>query len=94
MRDYDCEMPLKLVPKPPNLTPIEKVMLRIKKHPKPDGMWQCNRCGSRVSVTVEAGAKTENGHKVRGTILHKDICAECWRRNIIMPMVVKLKATE
>lgn len=52
---------------------------------------QCNRCGSRTMLTVEAGAVILNGKKTGGTVIAKDVCAECWKRGITVPMIPELK---
>lgn len=65
----------------------EKVRCRIKKMDRPPGMLQCNRCGGRTVATIRAGV-TETGH---GTLIHKNICAECYKRGLIVPMNVELK---
>ena len=83
-------MPLHLVP-PSQPSPKQAVIERIKKMPRPDGMWQCNRCGSRLVMTTEAGVMTKNGRKQGGTVIDKDVCAECWRRGIDSPMRPSIK---
>jgi len=83
-------MPLKIVP-PTEPDAKERVRQRIKRMPRPDGMLQCNRCGCRVSLTTVAGAIVKNGRKQGGTVLNKDVCAECWRRGIIVSMLPELK---
>ena len=81
---------LKIVP--PSLpTGKQAVVERIKRHPKPDGMWQCNRCGSRASMTLESGVLTRNGRKQGGTVIEKDICALCWKQGIVVSMRPALK---
>lgn len=80
---------LKLVPKT-NPPPKEKVVQRIKAD-RPDGMLQCNRCGCRTSLTTVTGAVVKNGRKQGGTVIDKDVCAECWRRGIFSPMMPELQ---
>jgi hypothetical protein len=83
-------MPIELVPQSaPDAK--EAVRLRIKRMPRPDGMLQCNRCGCRVSLTTVAGAIVKNGRKQGGTVLKKDVCAECWRQGIFVSMLPELQ---
>ena len=72
--------------------PRQAVIERIKKHPMPDGAWQCNRCGCRTSLTAENGVMTKNGRKQGGTVIDKDVCASCWKNGIDSPMRPKLIA--
>ena len=83
-------MPLTLVP---TAKPSKKqaVVERVKKMPNINGVWQCNRCGCRTSLTTENGVTTENGRKRPGTIIQKDVCAECWRKGQISPMRPQVK---
>lgn len=83
-------MPLKIVP-PTEPDAKERVRQRIKRMPRPDGMLQCNRCGCRVSLTTVSGAIVKDGRKQGGTVLTKDVCAECWRRGILVSMLPELK---
>jgi len=53
----------------------------------PPGILQCNRCGGRAVATIRAGVTTWG----RGTVVHKNICALCYQRGLIVPMVVELK---
>lgn len=76
---------LTLVP-PTELSPKQAFIERIKARHQPDGMWQCNRCGSRTSMTSENGVITKNGRKQRGTVIVKDVCAMCWKQDIHSPM--------
>lgn len=69
----------------------EKVRRRIRRMDRPDGLLQCNRCGGRTAATIEAGAAVHNGRRARGTVIHKDICAECYKRGLIVPMIAELK---
>lgn len=83
-------MPLKLVP-PSEPSPKQALIERIKAMPRPDGIWQCNRCGCRNSLTTIAGVMTINGRKQGGTIIDQDVCAECWRQGIKSPMKPEIK---
>lgn len=76
---------LTLVP-PVKLSPKQAFIQRIKASPKPGGMWQCNRCGGRLSLTTESGVITKNGRKQGGTVIDKDVCAMCWKQGIHTPM--------
>ena len=57
-------------------------------------MWQCNRCGSRASMTLESGVLTLNGRKQGGTVIEKDICALCWKQGVVVQMRPELKRVE
>lgn len=81
---------LTLVPKT-EPTEKEKVYLRIKSYPKPDGMLQCSRCGGRSSLTIKNGVIIKNGRKQGGTIIEKDICANCWKVGIRIQMIKEIK---
>ena len=76
--------------KPAEIDNAQAVTERIKAAPNPDGAWQCNRCGGRTSLTTENGAKTVGGIKQKGTIINKDVCAQCWRAGIDSPMRPRL----
>lgn len=65
----------------------EKVRRRVRRMDRAPGMLQCNRCGGRTVATIRAGVTDT----VRGTVIHKDICAECYKRGLIVPMVTELK---
>lgn len=82
-------MPLKLVPK---TIPgeAEKVRQRVKQR-RPDCVLQCNRCGCRTSLTTVNGQVILHGRKTGGTVIDKDVCAECWKRGIYSPMLPELK---
>ncbi|TKR55329.1 hypothetical protein D7I39_10925 [Allopusillimonas ginsengisoli] len=84
---------LKLVP-PREPTPSEKLLERVKKRARPDGMLQCNRCGGRTLMTLTHGVIVKNGRKQRGTIIEKDVCYDCHKRGIFSPMIIKLKAVK
>lgn len=62
----------------------------MKRFVRPDGMLQCNRCGCRTSLTTVNGVVVVGGRKQFGTVIDKDVCAECWRRGIISPMMPEL----
>jgi len=81
---------LKLVPKtdPP---PKEKVRQRVKHHARPDGILQCNRCGGRTVMTATNGVVLHKGRKAGGTVVAKDVCADCYRQGIITAMLPDLQ---
>ena len=70
----------------------QAVIERVKAMPNPDGIWQCNRCGSRLVMTTESGVMTKNGRKQGGTVIDKDVCASCWKDGIDSPMRPTLTA--
>lgn len=78
-------MPLRLVP-PSEPTPAEKVIQRIKRVQRPDGLLQCNRCGSRTVLNTEAGVIVKDGRRRKGTPIKEDVCADCDARGIYSPM--------
>lgn len=76
---------LRLVPKrEPDAA--EAVRTRVKRMHRPDGMMQCPRCGGRSVLKVEAGVVVHKGRRQRGTVIVKDVCSHCWKRNIIVDM--------
>lgn len=81
---------LKIVPKtdPPEK---EKLRQRVKRMARPDGMLQCNRCGSRTIMTTVNGVFIKNGRKTGGTVIEKDVCYDCHKRGIFSPMLPELK---
>lgn len=83
-------MPLRVVP-PAEPDPKEQALQRVRAMPRPDGMLQCNRCGSRTSLTTINGQVLKAGRKSGGTVIDKDVCADCWKRGIIVPMMTELK---
>jgi len=87
---YSGAMPLQLVP-PAEPSPREKVLQRVKKMARPDGMCQCNRCGGRTMMTLTNGVIIKKGRKTGGTVIEKDVCAHCWKDGVIVPMVPALK---
>jgi hypothetical protein len=52
--------------------------------PRPDGMLQCPRCGSRTIMTSKNGVVIANGRKKYGTVIHEDVCADCFRNGDIV----------
>lgn len=83
-------MPLNLVPP---TVPDRKAAIveRIKAAPRPDGMYQCPRCGCRSMVTETTGAVVKDGKKHGGTVTAKDVCAACFKRGINSPMAPEIK---
>lgn len=81
---------LKLVPKTDPL-PKENVRQRVKRMARPDGVLQCNRCGGRTMMTATNGVSIISGRKTGGTVLAKDVCADCYRQGIVTPMLPELK---
>lgn len=81
---------LKLIPKtdPP---PKEKARQRVKRMARPDGLLQCNRCGGRTVMTATNGVTIANGRKSGGTVVAKDVCADCYRKGVITPMLPELQ---
>jgi hypothetical protein len=72
-------------------TAKEQTALRIKRMPRPDGLLQCNRCGSRTVLNTENGVTVKNGRRRAGTKIDKDVCADCYKRGVIVPMQTELK---
>ena len=83
-------MPLTLVQYTPPGSK-QAVIERVKRMPNPDGKWQCNRCGCRTVLRTECGVMTRNGRKQGGTVIDKDVCAECWKQGIDSPMRPEIK---
>lgn len=82
----------KLTVVPPAVPDRKSAMVqRLKAAPKPDGMLQCNRCGSRTSITETTGVVIKSGKKQGGTVTAKDVCAECYKRGINSPMAPEIK---
>lgn len=70
-------MALKLINgTPPPDTPKQRVVDRIKAHPKPATMLQCPRCGGRDVLEVKNGVMLENG-KLHGGV-KMIVCACCY----------------
>jgi hypothetical protein len=86
-------MALKLVPK---IEPSqeETVIERLKRRARPDGALQCNRCGSRTAVTELHGACIKNGRVQGGQVTEKLVCALCYKRGIISPMLPELMSVK
>lgn len=84
---------LKLVPQA-EPSSQDAVMERFKKARRPDGMLQCNRCGSRTSATIMNGARVENGRVQGGTEIHRHVCFDCIRQGIFSEMLPQLKRIE
>lgn len=63
---------------------------RVKALPRPDGIIQCPRCGSRSMLTVTNGAVIKDGKKQGGTVVAKDVCADCWKKGQVTPMLPDL----
>jgi hypothetical protein len=61
---------------PPPDTPKQRVIDRIKKHPKPASMLQCRRCGGREVLELKAGVLYQDG-KTKGGI-KTIVCASCF----------------
>lgn len=81
---------LKLVP-PAEPSLKQAVLERVKAAKRPDGLWQCPRCGCRTSLSTESGAMTIKGRKRAGTVIDKDVCSECWKQGIDSPMRPQIK---
>jgi hypothetical protein len=79
-------MPLKLVPAS-EPTPAERVTLRVKKMPRPDGLLQCPRCGCRTVLNTQNGVVIKDGRRRPGTKIDEDVCAECWKRGVHSSML-------
>lgn len=76
-----------LIPSP-EASPAEKVLSRIKRLPRPDGMLQCPRCGSRSVLQIRSGVVIKGGKRAfRGTAIVTDGCAQCWKRGDDIRMV-------
>jgi hypothetical protein len=84
-------MPKLTIVPPSEPTEKEKIYLRLKKMPRPDGMIQCNRCGGRTIMNTVNGAFIKNGRKQGGTKCHKDICYHCHMQGIFSPMMPTFK---
>jgi len=70
------------------------VRQRVRKMVRPDGGLKCPNCGCQTSLTTVNGAFVLKGRKQGGTVIHKDVCSECWRRGIIVSMLPELKPVE
>jgi hypothetical protein len=83
---------LQLVP-PSEPDALEKTRQRVRATPRPDGMLQCNRCGSRTVLNTENGVTVKNGRRQAGTKIETDVCADCYKRGVIVTMQPALKPT-
>lgn len=87
-------MPLHIVPKA-EPSPKQAVIERIKAEPRPDGLLQCPRCGCRTIITrLVNSAFIKNGRRQGGTEIEKDICGECYKRNIRTNMKTQIKTVK
>lgn len=61
---------------------------RIKRMPRPPGIIQCPRCGSRTMMTVVAGSWIDDaGRYHRGAVVEDRVCYECHKRGAWVPMM-------
>lgn len=66
----------------------ERRRMRVRAAPKrADGVVQCPKCGGRTMLTTVNGVEIQNGRKTRGTVIDKDVCADCWKRGVFSPML-------
>ncbi|QHJ00106.1 hypothetical protein GT347_20255 [Xylophilus rhododendri] len=56
-----------------------------------DGMLQCNRCGCRTSLTTTNGTYFKDGRRINGTVIEKDVCANCFKDGIKSSMLPTIK---
>lgn len=56
-----------------------------------DGTIQCPKCGGRTMLTTVNGAVIKNGRKSGGTVVDKDVCADCWKQGVFSPMLPEIK---
>lgn len=42
-------------------------------------------------LTTVNGVEIKNGRKTRGTVIDKDVCADCWKRDVFSPMLPEIK---
>ncbi len=54
--------------------------------PRPDGMLQCTYCGGRTVITAQNGVIIKNGRRTKGTVIVKDVCADCWKQGRVIAM--------
>lgn len=72
-------MPLILIHgTPPPDTPKQRVVNRLKAHPKPEEMLQCPRCASRETLELKTGVIVRAGKSVGGT--KQIVCATCFMK--------------
>jgi hypothetical protein len=70
----------------PVMSPADKVLSRVKKQPRPDGMLQCPRCGSRDVINIRNGVIVKAGRQAfRGTQIVKDADAD--RQGRVRPVL-------
>ena len=81
---------LKLIP-PSAPGPKQALIERVKKFPRPPGLLQCPRCGSRTIMTSKNGVMIVDGRKKHGTVIHQDVCADCYRQGDIVPVIPKIE---
>lgn len=81
---------LRLVPKT-EPDAIERLRQRVRAMPRPEGMIQCPKCGGRTMLTTVNGVEIKDGRKTRGTVIDKDVCADCWKRGVFSPMLPEIK---
>ena len=79
-------MPLHLVP-PAAPSPKQALVARVKAMPNQGPYLQCSRCGCRTVLTTTSCATNHNNQYRRGTLVDDRVCAECWRRGILVPML-------
>jgi hypothetical protein len=78
----------------PNTQPDaeEQRRMRVRAMPKrADGVVQCPKCGGRTMLTTVNGVEIKDGRKTRGTVIDKDVCADCWKRGVFSPMLPEIK---
>jgi hypothetical protein len=80
--------------RPAEPSPVEKVLQRLRRAPRPDGMLQCNRCGGRTVLNTACGVIVKNGRRHPGTKIDTEMCANCWKQGILSPMQPKLQAVD
>lgn len=60
----------------------------VKKMPRPPGLIQCPKCGSRSVMTVTNGALIDRKDRYSpGTVIHDRVCYDCHRRGVDSPMM-------
>jgi hypothetical protein len=42
-------------------------------------------------LTTVNGVEIKNGRKTRGTVIDKDVCADCRKRGVFSPMLPEIK---
>lgn len=66
---------------------------RIRRE-RPDGIVQCNRCGSRTVMNTVTGAFISKGRIQGGTKTDVNVCYHCHTRGIFSEMLPELKRIE